>query len=734
MLKVNDEFLDFNDFVEMEKRVKLFEQIDETLGDFSYAFNLTKTSKNMRILGNPFPDVKDKRIYREVVCDLLDESGLTVYRGVLKVERVSKEIECSFFSGNYNWMSLISGDLADIDFSDLDTQLTRANIVNSWDNTEGIIFPLFDAGPLITRRYKSTTIQDFVGCIFVKTIFKRIFNSVSIKTTGELFNDAVFNNLLISKANIGINILEPRTSYAGKTSTQFINFDTFDPPGTLVNILFPDDSTFPFFDGALDNYSIVTSRYTADVAMIVNVDVSVRLTTNSDPSYTSKIFVYKNGTDKLLPSSVLIQENETNESISWQINNVKLEAGDYLAVYMELVTGSGGPGTRIITLHSGSFKVTPTYAFFSTGNSLVPTWTKQQLVSNILALFCVVSDYDPYTKTITFNFFENIKQKEPIDISQYVSELQEDYSDFISNFFKNSQIKYQPSNDEQVEGYNNARLVKYGAGVIEVNNDYIEKEGAILDSDFKAPVSYVNGAFAASLERTNFLDLEENEQDEFTGVTDASGVARFSVADETIYNVGDLIRISDSTDDSYNGDFVVSDRGSGFITVYGGSFSSNATGTIHSLLYKIGSDDGVYLFINAKAKSDLTGDFSAHSEITLEVVSYARMGYAFFNILNTGLQISTDYKQGLSFGDVDNPQSDQRTLIDKYWGVVSRVLNDPVKVECIGHLPKIVFDRITPLRPIRIKTETTNNLYYLNRIGGYKESYLPCEVDLIKLS
>lgn len=729
MLKVNGEFLDFNEIVEVEKRVKLFEQIDETLGDFSYAFNLNRTAKNLRILGHPSPDGKDKRIYRTVECDLMDESGVVIYKGVLKVERITAAIECSFYSGNFNWIKSISGALADIDFSDLDTEINQGNIANSWDNTEGIIFPFFDAGGLITRSNNSMVVQDFSGCIFVKTIFKRIFTAAGIKTQGELFTDPVFNNLILARQNVGITELKDRSSFAAK-SVGSQNVTT-----NHELITFENDSNFPFYDGSLDNYNALTSRFTADVKMKVTVRVSVSYSIASPPGIGHIVVLYKNGaiaTTSSGPNFLFLYYPAGVKTVSFECT-INLNAGDYLEIF------ANATAPPDITFMTGStFKVTPTYIFYSSGNSLVPAWTKEQFVSNILALFCVISDFDPYTKTVTFNYFERIKDKEPVDISDHFNVIDEDYSEFISNFFQRSLLAYEESNDEQIEGYDNSKLVKYGAGEIIVNNDGIDRMGTILESEFKAPVSYINGAFAASTERTNFITMMTDGDQDFTAVVDNATNAQFTVADSSLYQVGDVVRVSESTDGSYNGDYVVQTVNTGWIILRGLAFSADATGVITRLEHRIGSDDGVYLFIATQYQVENVSKFSTHDDFLISDGSitnpYSNMSYAFFNILDLGLQINQDYKQGLSFGEVDNPQSYQRTMIDTYWGQVRRTLNDPVKILGVATLPKIVFGSITPLRPIRVKTEQTNNLYYCNRIGGYAESYLPCEVDLIKLS
>jgi len=106
----------------------------------------------------------------------------------------------------------------------------------------------------------------------------------------------------------------------------------------------------------------------------------------------------------------------------------------------------------------------------------------------------------------------------------------------------------------------------------------------------------------------------------------------------------------------------------------------------------------------------------------------------YFNLLKTGAPIEDTQKQGLSFGQVTNPSSFQRNIIQTYWNQFSLIANDPEKLFLKIEIPKHTFLGLTPLRPIRVRTLETDNLYYLNRVSGYKNSYTPCTLELIKLS
>jgi hypothetical protein len=106
---------------------------------------------------------------------------------------------------------------------------------------------------------------------------------------------------------------------------------------------------------------------------------------------------------------------------------------------------------------------------------------------------------------------------------------------------------------------------------------------------------------------------------------------------------------------------------------------------------------------------------------------------AYFDMINTGRQVNRDFIYSLSFGDIDDPLRYQIGMIHSYFRLFSSVLNDPVKLISTCVVPFDVYNRIDFLSPIKIRIEETQNEYYLNRISGYKESYLDSEWQLIKL-
>lgn len=710
IIKVAGGYLDFNADIEVERQVKVFEEISKTAGDFSYEFEIQLTQNNLQKLELPFPDNISKNVYHKINAELQGNDGITLYHGYIRIERiVGMFASCSFFSGNNNWFVMLSGNLLDVDFSDLTIDQNEANIVSSWSQNSGIVFPLMDHNVLMDRRTMSLKVEDFVASMYVHTIIKRIFQKHSIKIEGELFRDANYNRLCIVKSPT--DQIESRSSYVGKTSPQSVG-----TPAELVT--FDDDSNSPFFDGSLDNYKLASSEYQADVKMRLKVDLTV--TFLSPPILVPiKVYIVKNG-NSVMEGGFFSTGAARTVTLTHELI---LEAGDNVTISAD----SGG--ALSVSVSSAEVRFTPTYLYVAFSESVIPDWTQQDFVSNIFRLFNVITSYDAVTKTLTCNIFDKLKSKESVDISEYISSVETDYIDLVSNYGKRSTATYQTIRFEDWARRGIKNFFGSGDGFLSVDNDFIEDSKDIVESDFTNPQSYINAVFDMSMERLNTLDLDVLEDTSASSVSDVSGVARFNVS-EDIFEVGDLVRISDSIA-SYVGDWVVETVGSGWVEFYSLNYDDNATATLSIMKTIYTGDEDVYLFFNIPNYA--VSKFSSASSFRLESTDRSSMAVGYFNLFYMGRTINNDFTQSLSFGEIDSMFFYQKTMLETYWGLTEGMLNDPVKQIATCNLPYTLFFNLDFLQPIHIKTLESSNLYYPIRMGGYKGKEYDSTIELIKL-
>lgn len=729
MLKVADGYLDFAGEIEIERKAKLFEDISTADGDVSFAFDLDRTANNLLLLGIPLPDTSTKQVYQKIECDILDDEGISIYSGYLSIERMDKYvISVAFFAGNSNWFGMLSGPLSDIDFSEYDQEQNLSNIIASHSNDSGLVFPVMDHSQLERRGYRHMKIEDFVPGLYVKSVFKKIFQHHSIKIQGELLDDPTYNASLTLKNGKSQEDIDASSIYVGRTTT-------VSRPGENVNykVIFDEDTLYPFSQGSLNIYDPVTGIVTMPYKMRFDIEVILQPEI-VHASYNNRIWLYINGVFTFVDIGLAsgtggLYNSGTagSEELFKLTREITLDAGDTLEVYTSWQQSTGSTQNDVL---SGSMRITPKYIYSVFGNAIVPKWTQAEYVSNIMRMFNVITSYDNKTATLTLNLFDRLAFKTPIDVSDSIDNPVIDYKEFISAYGKRSLFSYNDVDFEDLRKYNVMNSFKYSEGVVNVDNDFIEDEADVIQSDFSNPLDYLNNIFGFSMTKTNLLTLEEGQAYDITSVTDSSGIARFNLAENEIMD-GDLVRITDSDNPNYNGDWIVEDKGTGYLELDGITFDTDATATIRKLDYNYNDTDTVFIVWNTGFY--FVSEYSQFANFELEFTTRVTASFGFFSLLNTDNQCNIDFKQSLSFGAISNSLFYQRTLLDTYWRLFARIVNDPVKLIVDAHMSKVLFDSIDFLRPVTVRHEETTNQYYVNLISGYKGSHLPAVVELIKL-
>ncbi len=718
IIKVNGEFLDFDGDLEIERKAKLFENISENSGDFSYEFQITDTADNRAKLGIQDINIVDKLVYRDTDSELLSDSGELIYYGFLKVRNIEGGfINASFFSGNSNWISKLPAQLRDVvlDRFNIKMQDTlNAPLIRSADS--GVIFPFMDAGLLSTRNARVLTFDDYRPWIYVKSVVESVLNQAGIKFEGDIKSDPLFNKLVITtNTNEWYQqFTSDRSSFINKTSSQFIN--------TLLNKVTFTSEIYPYYDGAEDNYDTSTSEYTADVDMTVDVVALVRY----NSAQTGIGFLGFNPLTRIVPFTSY--EYTEVDVQTWIFRNVKLRAGEtfYFGVSLPIATST--------TVNSGELRITPTKFDTVYANSIVPDWTTAEFLDAVFKLFNTIIDFNSITNTCTINLFKNIKNKPEQDLSEYIKRvIRTDYFEFIDEYGKLNTFRYTDIDSVESKQYQQANRIPFGGGNIELDNKYIKATADVVDSPFASMINYDNAMFGANIAKVPFISASEGDTVEITSVSNASTFAQFNCSSDHNYSVGDLVRLEGFT--NYSGDGVVESIPSATQFVLT-RYLYVATDTGESTKLSVSIEDSechIGLVVpNGTMSTFGTSPYSIHNGSYSQ--SFSQAHYIYFAKKLTGKSI--DAANGdLTFGDINLPNYDTKVnMIDNYFSEFKRVLNDPIKVVCEMNIPEAVFRNLTFSAPIRVSSVDANSKFYMNRISGYKSRQVGCELELIKLS
>lgn len=691
IIKVGDGYLEINDLIEIEKKVRLFEEFSVVQGDFSYSFTIPRTQNNERLI-EVFSINNILRPWnKKIPAQVLSDGGAQLYNGFLRVEdRVGHDYQASFFSGNTNWIDELNFNILDIDWSDFDKPGSQY-----FTTTEGIVTPLTDRGGILVNR-KSPLFDrsDLQPYFYVKDLIKRVLLTRGIKMVGDILINPDYNKLATA---IGVNKylqseIDKREVYAGKSGTQVIT-------SSYSTVTFTNVSS-PFFNSELNNWNTANSRYTFDIE---TKSFSIELNLIFDSASYFVIRVLKNGTDEIFEKGYN-NVKTIKDTLGAEELNENPSAGDYYEVQARMIALFADR-----TMVAGSsIRIKPVQFWKIFAGSIVPDITGSALLSNVFKMFNYLISYNENTKTITTTSFDKILNSNPIDLSEYLTINTDNFEEFTSDYFKQNLMTWGEQSTEEVEIYNEQSTIPYGAGVINVDNDFLEDSGDIIEMDFTAPFQKLYGFLGMDLVATEFVTYRTKYTVDLNSVTDSAGTATFH---HDSYPPGGtfsgIIRISESTIEDYNGDyFAITVNAFNGRTAYLG----NASGKIEFLEASFTGSDPVFVLVEANQN---IGDISG-------VDSFTAGSYGLQTVIAVAHFLDTvNFQSSLSFDVLKN----------KYFSSVESILNTGVKCYATGNITEKQYNDIDFTRTVRIN----DSVFFVQVIRGYKGSKYPVELELIKI-
>lgn len=716
MLRVNDSYINLPDPPVIVRQTKTPDALDSA-GDFSYSFTLPATNEVKRILG-----VADLTSF-EIACDILSDQGIRVHTGTLSVDTVSQTgIECSFLSGNSEWFVMLDNLLVsdiplnfvkDIRQPLLNVVTPNPLLVASWANTSGIVFPLIDAGRIkdvIASRLES---PDFMPFVYVRDLLKRIFISHGIKLSGELFDDGFFNTIIIGgtlQRDESLPFFEWVQVFANNDTPQAIST-------TPVKLSFPDTS-FPYYNGTTDPW--VTDKYLTPI----DFDGKIFLDLTFDSSVDYVVELRKGGSTvgTLTGTGSLLKQYFLDNSFlgSGKDYVANIDEGVPMEIWLYITSGS----TNVI----GNIKFEPVRLSHYYPHFLVGDLSQTDFVKSVFTMFNVVPIYDNITKTLTCNLFENISEKEPIDLSEYVSSYEMRPSEIKSELAQKIILKHQQDSTDDIELFNRLNFLEWGSGDIDVNANLIDPTREI-ETNFIAPFSYYNDRFLTNLISIGVYEYSDSDDGiEISSVTDDSGVAVFNTSEEHGLKQLDYLRIR-TNGGIYDGLGLVNSvpTDTSFKIQYV-SFISNATGLVYNSSLSINNSTGPY--IASYYPNISVSDISNQDTINYAGTQYSSIAWAYFLKQPIGkesdkLRYSPAFEDSLKVFNIG--------LIDQYYGLYSRAVFEPNKCVLNMIMPEKVYLSIDPSRPIIINTADFSFRFFMMKDTGYINSSTEFEVELMKL-
>ena len=173
-------------------------------GDFSISFKIPNTSDNRTALGYYGVAQIGNPAFSKLPFNLT-RAGNILSRGYIVIEWDNgKDLQGYFISGNANWFRAFDFSCKDIRNDSFTEAWNQANYDTRKAATSGIVFPIVDYlyrglkfGKIFPNVFRPAYSPIF-PCLYVHTLVSELAKVSSIKITGTLMNDPLYNSIVIT--------------------------------------------------------------------------------------------------------------------------------------------------------------------------------------------------------------------------------------------------------------------------------------------------------------------------------------------------------------------------------------------------------------------------------------------------------------------------------------------------------------------------------------------------------
>ena len=498
-------------------------KLGQRSGSFTNDFKVSMSANNMAALGyaNELSANNTIQPEKRYEAQLFRDTGGEVKRGFIQIvsaDYKNKTFTITFFTDNTSWIDLLKGkNIRDIYLGDYNHLWTKTNIVNSWTNTDGYIYPFIDYGRLTYQISTNTFIDDWYPAVFQSTLIRRMFEDIGWIAKGQFIDSWVHNHTVIPFTNSqfledNADELEARAEYPTVVGYDLTELPPTTPAtGTQTDVI----EINTIITDNVGNFDLAQNRYTADRALkdAVFVGLCSSSTASIDFAFASftdatiTLQIRKNG---VVENSIelITADNESgtySDSVSGDYIislTTDMAVNDYIDFAVVLEYTDAVSSTTIIQLlfQVGSFA----FALQSVSGELLPGGNvtlannlldidQSQFVKDIMLRHGLLAIPDQYARTVEFLPFSNVLNNAPNaqNLSDYVNILTAesiDFSKVVRDYAKQSRFYYADPNadDAEVINYNNVESLPFGAGELVVDNDFIDSVKEVYRSPFSA--------------------------------------------------------------------------------------------------------------------------------------------------------------------------------------------------------------------------------------------------------
>lgn len=646
-------------------------KLETRQGFQSTDFEVLPTVKNQRLLGYANIPQSASKSYKKRISAKLYRDNTILSIGFLQVVSISKKsFKLCFFAGNSEWFSLVKDiDLRDVDYNDLEHLYNSTAFVNSWANSLDYIYPIVNYGRLDFKTPNTSVagIQfrfdpiDLFPALFVHAVVRRVGLQIGYKFLGGFFESSVFKDLLLpfsKKGKMGVP-LEKIEQFSGGA----FGYNSYAPNQQNIFNFTSFCNIPPYLSGYVpffcfpntSNFNLTLDRFVCPKTGSYTIGSTVVANiTNGDPAQTIV------GTQEVRRNNAIVaSRNITGQRFGVWVD-LNLTVGD--VIDLRVRHNNGRPTENIFA----QLQVYPNIKSTINPNDTVsfldffPSFPASDLFRDLAGLFGVVFQTNVIKREVYGTFFKDIIKNLPnaydwTNKFYFDESLEEDFTRLISNYGRRCFFSWADGVEDEIEQYERNSIRKYGQGFFDIDNDFIDSEADIFQTKI-APTIHTE-TFGGNL----YLPLIRN-------YTNSTGTTFAEPKNRMLLLAGRNVQVKDFfiRDNTYSSDSVII------------NFSDST----------IGASSVPYATF---AKRYLFGDVN-------------------------------NYKNTLSFGQLEQStpfgteaQSPDIPLLEKYYELYARILNETVYLSVQVRLNEVDFANLDFTKPVWIGANI-QSYFVINRI------------------
>ena len=719
--------LEKKEVIAMSYGVNRLTDIESRQGFYSNTFKLPLTARNLDVFGIPTElNSSDTTRWERLECSI--ESDGIIQIGFAQLQSVQDTLSVVVKGGNSGFIEAIRDlQLVELDLSDLDHAVTLANVeANRFnDYTDGFVYPDVDYN-LLSKITNPVPYWYLYHAVFFDSILRAIVSGAGYTIAGDILSDSLFKKMVLPFSREFLRVDEAfilANSFRAKGQTG----DIIKSSGGQLSqfaLGFDNDSTEGYFDNPNDfNLAATTTLlassayYNPTVAVIQAVkfkmtfevkdwntdcELTIRLrgtTTTGQVAQSSTIYEHHSSENPDANGFYTIDLFANISEIPTTNTSIRVEMYNPVSSYVfSIDVISAEMYNEVSSAYSN------TYDLDVAAN--LPDMSQSNFIKYLANAFCLLITTNPYTKVVSFDFFDNVPTNtvddwsSKIDISEK-AKITPNYGNYLRNNF----FKY--DNNKSDEGIKTD--LDFGEYNIE-NTNIVSGNKDVYKAPFSAskPIPFFPERF--------FIDLSsatEQAEHSFSSMVIASGVASITVATTSGFEENGIVVFKDLNQaTTLDGDLL-----NGLEKVQILEVVSPTVFTIQGVAATASTSGIVIHMKNAGESKDPKPRVGVHEVVDTD-------GVGLIQLINGSTVFQTSR---LTFTDIKFSN-----LIPKYGSTLTSIILKPQMVNLLMRLSAVDINQLDFTRPKWI--EMYQCYFYLSFVSQYKVNQVDStEVELIKL-